>query len=91
MKRTIRFTLTGSMQPIFFNRFIKDSADELGIKGFVRKLDDGRMEIFAEGDLEPMVKMSEICRKGSPHSFIRSVDEKEEKFQDLKDFRIINF
>ena len=91
MKKSMRFFITGSVQPIFFNRFIKDSADELGVKGFVRKLADGRMEIFAEGDSDAVEKMSEVCNKGPPHSFIRSVDEKEEKFQDLKDFRIISF
>ncbi len=91
MKKSVRFFITGSIQPIFFNRFIKDNADDLDVRGFVRKLEDGRMEIFVEGDSEAVAKMSEICRKGSPHSFIRNVEEKDERFQDLKDFRIISF
>ena len=87
----MRLFLTGSMQPIFFNRFIKDNADKLGIKGFIRKLEDGRIEIFIEGQHEPLAKMAELCRKGSPHSAIRTVEEKEERLQDFIDFRIINF
>ena len=87
----MRLFVAGSIQPMFFNQYIKENAEELGIKGFVRKMQEGKAEIFIEGDTEPMAKMVELCRKGSPHSFIGSVQEKEEKFQDFKDFRIIGF
>ncbi len=91
MKKAMRFRLTGSMQPVFFNRFIKDNADKLGVKGFVRSLENGVMEIFIEGDIDKVNRMAPLCRQGPQHSLIRKVEEKEEKFQEFRDFKILKF
>ena len=89
MKKTIRLHLTGNVQGMFFEQFIKQSAEKLGIKGFFRKLDNGKVEVLAEGNKDIVDEMAAICRRGSQHTQIRNVEEKEEKFQDFKDFRII--
>ena len=87
----MRLFITGSIQLVFFNQFIKENAEKLNIKGFIRKLEDGRIEIFIEGDANSIEKMVPLCRRGSPHSVIRKIEEKDEKFQDFKDFRVFNF
>jgi len=89
MKKSKRFFITGSVQPILFNRFIKDHADRIGVRGFVRKLEDGRMEIFIEGNTDSVESMSQICRRGPPHSQLRGLEEKDERFQGFTDFRIL--
>ncbi len=91
MKKSMRLFITGSVQAVFFNQFIKENADRLGVRGFIRTLEDKRIEIFIEGDIDAITKMAPLCRKGSQHSMIRKVEEREEKFQDFKDFRIMNF
>ena len=55
----------------------------------MRRLEDGRIEIFIEGDYEKVNEMVEICKGGFQHTQIRKVEEKTEKFQDFKDFRIV--
>ena len=87
----MRFFITGSVQQIFFNQFIKENADKLRIRGFVRNLEDGRVEIFIEGDSSDVDKMAPLCRRGPKHSLIRNVEEREEKFQDFREFKILNF
>ncbi|HIG51812.1 acylphosphatase [Candidatus Parvarchaeota archaeon] len=91
MKKSKRFFLTGSIQPVIFNRFIKDSADSFGVAGFVRTLEDGRTEIFIEGNIDSVEKITPLCRTGPQHSIIRKVEEKEERFQSFRDFKILNF
>ena len=91
MKKSMRFHVKGSVQPMFFNQFIKENADRLGVKGFIRKLEDGRIEIFIEGDTGSIEKMAPICRRGPQHSLIRDVQEKDEKFQDFKEFKVLSF
>ena len=91
MKKSLRLFISGSVQPLFFNRFIKDNADKLDIKGFIRNLENGKIEIFVEGDIDSMDKMVPLCRRGPQHSIIRSVEEKEERFQDFKDFKVLRF
>jgi len=91
MKKATRLFITGSVQDIFFKQFIKDNADKQNVKGFLRKLEDGRIEIFLEGDTENVDTLVSLCKRGHQYSNIRNVEEKEEKLQDFKDFKIFNF
>jgi len=91
MKKSVRLTIQGSIQPVFFNRFVKENADRLSVKGFVRNKEDGIVEIFIEGAIDRINEMILACKTGPQHAMIRNVNEKEEKYQGFKDFRIMNF
>ncbi|MDP3966564.1 MAG: acylphosphatase [archaeon] len=90
MKKAVRLYITGLVQGIFFRSFIKENAEKLNLKGFVRNLEDGRVETFFEGNPEDVNKMVELCKKGPKHSEVKNVEEKEEKFQDFKSFKILH-
>jgi len=89
MKKSIKLIISGSVQPFFFKPFVKKEADKNNIRGHVRSLEDGRLEIFIEGDKENVDNMIEICKRGPTRSNLRYVEEKEEKFQDFKEFKIM--
>ena len=89
MKKSLRLYVTGIVQGIFFRKFIKENAERYNVKGFIRNLEDGRIEIFLEGNTNEVNKMIELCKKGPKHSQIRTVDIKPEKFQDFKEFKIL--
>jgi acylphosphatase len=91
MKKSIRLYINGSVQGVFFRQFVKDHADKNKLKGYVRNLEDGRVEIFIEGDNEKVENMIQICKRGPAHSQIRTVQEKPEAFQDFKEFKILRF
>jgi acylphosphatase len=90
MKKSVRLYINGTVQGVFFREFIKENAERYDIKGFVRNLEDGRVEVFLEGNPEEVDKMIEICKKGPKHSQIRDVEIKPEKFQDLKVFKVLH-
>ncbi len=89
MKKSVRIFISGSVQGVFFRQFVKDNADKNNVKGYIRNLEDGRVEIFFEGDGDNVNLMLDICRKGPPHAQIRNIEEKEERLQDFKDFKIM--
>jgi acylphosphatase len=91
MKKAIRLYIEGTVQGVFFRAFIKENAERYNLKGFVRNLDDGKIEVFLEGNPNDVNKMIELCKSGPKHSQIRKVEEKEEKFQGLKEFKILHF
>jgi len=91
MKKATRLTITGTIQGIFFKQFIKENAEKNKVNGFLRNLEDGRVEIFLEGDTENVEAMTSLCKRGPQHSNIRSVEEKPERLQDFKEFKIFNF
>ena len=89
MKKATRLFISGTVQGIFFRKFVKEHADKNDVRGFVRNLEDGRIEIFLEGDQEKVTNMIAICKRGPAHSNLRKIEEKEEKFQDFKEFKIM--
>lgn len=90
MKKSVRLYINGIVQGIFFRSFIKTNAEKYDVKGFTRNLEDGRVEVFLEGDSDNVNKMIELCKKGPRHSQIKSVDVKPEKFQDFKTFKVLH-
>ena len=90
MKKAAKIIIKGTVQGIFFRSFVRDNANKLGLKGFVRNLENGNVEVFAEGEIDNVDKLCEICKKGAKHSIIKSVSIKETSFQDFKDFKILH-
>lgn len=90
MKKSIRLYITGTVQGVFFRAFVKENAEKNNVKGFVRNLEDGRIEIFLEGDAGDVNKMIELCKKGPKHSQIRKIEEKPERFQGMKTFKVLH-
>jgi acylphosphatase len=87
--KTVKAKINGTVQGVFFRAFVKEAADKLGLKGHVRNMEDGSVEVVAEGRDEAVNELIEICKKGNPHSMIKSVDVEEMNHQDLKDFSIL--
>jgi acylphosphatase len=90
MKKSVRIYISGTVQGLFFRQFIKDNAERNNIRGFARNLDDGRVEVFIEGDNENVDKMVDLCQKGPKHAKIDNVEIREEKFQDFKEFKVLH-
>jgi len=90
MKKSVRLYIEGTVQGIFFRSFVKENAERYDIKGFTRNLEDGRIEIFIEGNIDTVKKMIEICEKGPKHSQIKNVQIKPEKFQGFKNFKVLH-
>jgi len=90
MKKSVRLYVTGTVQGVFFRAFIKENAEKLNVKGFIRNLEDKRIEIFLEGDVDAVNKMLVLCKKGPRHSQIRHVEEKPERFQEFKTFKVLH-
>lgn len=86
--KTLKIKMSGTVQGIFFRKFIQDKAKEIGIRGFVRNLDNGDIEIVAEGRDEKVDEMLEVCKTGYPHSHIKKVEFEEIKNQGFDEFKI---
>ncbi|MBW6442422.1 acylphosphatase [Patescibacteria group bacterium] len=90
MKKSVRLYIEGIVQGLFFRSFIKENAERYNVKGFVRNLEDGRVEVFLEGGIDDVNKMIELSKKGPKHSQVKKVQLKPERFQDFKSFKILH-
>ncbi|NPE27009.1 acylphosphatase [Methanococcoides sp. SA1] len=92
MKKGARFVVQGTVQGIFFRQFVKEHADDLKLRGFVRNLDSGDVEVVCEGEDEALKRLNEFLKKGPAHAQIRNVEIEERKWEgDFKEFKILRF
>ena len=88
----MKILIKGAVQGVFFRSYIKDNADKIRLKGHVRNLQDGKVEVIVQGDKKDVEKMIEICKEGAPHSRVDEVEIEHIKIIDgLKDFKILKF
>ena len=65
--------VTGKVQGVWFRKYTKDKADELGIKGYVRNEFDRSVFISAEGNKQVLGKFINWLYKGSPLARVSEV------------------
>jgi acylphosphatase len=63
----------GRVQGVLFRYVTKDEANLRGVKGWVRNLEDGRVEAVFEGVKEKVDEMIEFCHYGPPAAKVSSV------------------
>ncbi|MCK5043618.1 acylphosphatase [Candidatus Pacearchaeota archaeon] len=90
MKKSVRLYINGLVQGVFFRIFVKENAERYNVKGFIRNLEDKRIEVFLEGNVDDVNKMIELCKKGPRHSQIKDVKIKQERFQSFRTFKILH-
>jgi acylphosphatase len=66
--------ISGRVQGVFYRSNTRRKALELGLKGWVRNLRDGRVEIVAEGDEERLERLIEWCRRGPPMARVTGLE-----------------
>lgn len=81
--------ISGNVQGIGFRQFIKHKAQELNIKGWVKNLPDGRVEVMLAGDQANIKKMLEFCRKGPFLAEVKRLKTEELPDQKFESFDII--
>lgn len=90
MKKSVRLYIKGLVQGVFYRMFVKQNAEKHNVKGFVRNLNDGRIEVFLEGEAGAVDKLIALCKEGPKHAQIRNVEMKPEKFQGFKVFKVLH-
>ena len=64
-------------------------ARALGLTGWTRNLDDGRVEVYAAGDRERLKELAGSLHAGPRMADVRSVEEREEPVQGHSGFSIL--
>lgn len=86
MPRT-HLIVRGRVQGVFFRASVVELARSVRLKGWVRNLSDGAVEVVAEGSRKALDALTEYCKKGPPGAVVRDVEVTEERetgeFQDF--------
>jgi acylphosphatase len=74
MSRTVKIQISGRVQGVYFRRFTKNKAHDLGVKGSVKNLEDGRVEIIAQAEANVLEPFIQWCHKGPITARVDSVE-----------------
>jgi len=74
MLRRVRIVVRGLVQGVGFRAYIANIARRLGLRGFVKNLDDGSVLIIAEGDEKALSKLVEAAQRGPPAAVVEAID-----------------
>ena len=88
--KTISIIVTGKVQGVFFRQSTKNIADQLGIKGEVKNLGDGNVQVIATGEKEQLEKFVQWCKKGPPRAVVSGVEVQEISLQVFYRFMIVH-
>jgi len=92
MKTGARFVVKGTVQGVFFRQFVKEGADEFKLKGFVRNLESGDVEVVVEGEDDAIGRFLNRVRVGPKHAQIRDVVVEKRKWSgDFDGFKVLRF
>ena len=66
--------IRGRVQGVFFRANARKIALNLGLNGYAKNLEDGSVEVIAEGNEENLKKLVEFCKKGPERAEVSKVD-----------------
>jgi len=69
-----RYLIRGRVQGVGFRYFAERSAHELGVTGWARNLDDGCVEVHANGTTRQLDDLESRLRQGPSRADVRSVE-----------------
>lgn len=66
--------ITGKVQGVAYRAYAQDSADELGVVGWIKNIGDGSVLVCAQGDQDVLKQFVEYLHEGSLLAVVDGVD-----------------
>jgi acylphosphatase len=71
------YHVRGQVQGVGFRYFVEQSATAIGVRGWVRNVDDGSVEVYAVGTHHQLSELAGRLWKGPRWAEVRGVEEAE--------------
>ena len=80
--------MRGRVQGVGFRYFAQKAAVGLGLRGYARNLDDGRVEVYAAGRREQLDELAGMLHRGPRWADVRGVEEQEAALERHSSFEV---
>ncbi|MEA2477955.1 MAG: acylphosphatase [Actinomycetota bacterium] len=80
--------VAGDVQGVNFRQAIADKANEQGVTGWVKNLNDGRVEAVLEGPRDEVYRVVGLCRAGPKGARVAGVQVDREPPRNEKTFKV---
>lgn len=83
-----RVSVSGQVQGVTYRQSCRREAARLGVRGWVRNLSDGRVEIHAQGRADDVHQLLAWAGDGPRHADVTQLETTEVQVEDLNGFEI---
>ncbi len=83
-----RWLVSGRVQGVGFRYYAQNKASALGLAGWARNLDDGRVEVYAVGSAAMLDDLAAALHLGPRMSDVRGVEQLEAEAESMSSFSI---
>lgn len=80
--------VSGRVQGVGFRWFVVTSANAIGVRGWVRNEDDGRVQVYGVGHTEQLDRLAGFLHRGPSQAEVRGVEQREAPVQQLSSFSV---
>ncbi len=89
MSLCLRLLISGRVQGVWYRASTAQKATAMALKGWVRNLPDGRVEVLVQGEKQSLDALATWCHKGPPNARVDDVIVSQEpSTESLDDFHI---
>ena len=89
VQKRIHIFVTGRVQGVFFRQSTRVMAIKNNVNGWVRNLDDGRVEIVAEGETQNIDNLTNWCKTGPANSRVDEFElSNEDPISEFENFEV---
>lgn len=88
--KCVHLIVSGKVQGVFFRDNTRKRAEELGLKGYAKNLEDGTVEVIAEGDDAKINELITFIKKGQGISRVEGIKLKHKNPENFKNFKILH-
>ena len=82
-----RYLVRGRVQGVGFRHFVGKLANSLGVRGYVRNLDNGSVEVYATGSAEQLAELEGQLWRGPRSADVHGVEEEEAAWENYSGFQ----
>lgn len=87
--KTVRITVSGRVQGVFFRKFTKEKCEQLNITGEVRNLPNGSVQLLVTGTEPELNELIAWCRHGPSRAEVSDIWVETQPTTLFSDFRIM--
>ena len=80
--------VSGRVQGVYYRATTRERAQKQGVDGWVRNLDDGRVEAVFEGPEADVEAMVEFCHEGSERANVTDLEIEDEDPEGIDGFEV---
>ncbi|MEM6998895.1 MAG: acylphosphatase [Pseudomonadota bacterium] len=88
MKKSLNCYVSGRVQGVCFRMSTSQQAKILGLTGWVRNLEDGRVEVFASGEESLLAQLEQWLTYGPEMAQVINIEYNDVEYQEFPDFSI---